>query len=595
MAAPLEKLNGEDAKIFNKLIEIATALSAELNHNRLMEKILSEAQGICMADGGTLYLRTDDNKLKFSIMRTVSKGIAIGGESGTEIPFPPLNLHDPETNNPNLNNVASYVAHTKKSVNIPDVYKTKDFDFSGTKEFDKGNGYRSKSFLTVPLVNHVGNTIGVMQLINAQDPETNQIIPFSTEIMPLIEALSSLAAVALEKQILLDAQRALLDSFIELVAGAIDAKSHYTGNHCQRVPVLAKMLAEAACDSTEPIFKDFNLTEEEKYELHIGAWLHDCGKVTTPEYVVDKATKLEAIYDRIHEIRMRFEVLKRDAAIECLEALIKGEEDEAALRKKLDERLKQLDNDFAFIAETNIGGEFMSPEKVEKINKLAEVKWTRTLDDRIGISQDELNRKNRNPKKEPPVEESLLSDRDEHIFLRTDAAKYGENNPHGFKLDVPEHEYNRGEIYNLCIPNGTLTKEDYFKIKDHIMQTIIMLEKLPFPKHLARAPEYASGHHENMINTGYPKKLGKGDMTIPARIMAIADIFEALTAADRPYKKAKKLSESIKILSSMKKDQHIDPDIFELFLKSGVYKTYAEKFLKPEQIDGVDISKYVDS
>jgi len=275
--------------------------------------------------------------------------------------------------------------------------------------------------------------------------------------------------------------------------------------------------------------------------------------------------------------------------------LIKGEEDEAALRKKLDERLKQLDNDFAFIAETNIGGEFMSPEKVEKINKLAEVKWTRTLDDRIGISQDELKRKNRSPKKEPPVEESLLSDRDEHIFLRTDAAKYGENNPHGFKLDVPEHEYNRGEIYNLCIPNGTLTPEDYFKIKDHIMQTIMMLEKLPFPKHLARVPEYASGHHETMINTGYPKKLGKDDMTIPARIMAIADIFEALTAADRPYKKAKKLSESIKILSFMKKDQHIDPDIFELFLKSGVYKTYAEKFLKPEQIDDVDISKYVDS
>ena len=595
MTTPEKSPEPGSSNSFAKLIEIGIALSAERDHNKLMETILLEAKSICNADGGTLYLRTEDNKLRFVIMRTDSKGIAMGGTTGKDIPFPPQNMYDPETGEPNHKNVASHVALTGESVNIPDAYEADDFDFTGTKKFDEGNDYRSKSFLTVPLKNHDGEVIGVVQLLNAQTSETNEVIPFSGEVQPLIEALSSQAAVALDNQMLLDAQKKLLDSFIGLIAGAIDAKSAYTGGHCQRVPVLAKMLAQAACDSQEPPFKDFSFSEDETYELHIGAWLHDCGKVTTPEYVVDKATKLETIYDRIHEVRMRFEVLKRDAVIKYLEALIEGGGDSDALRQELDERLSQLDDDFAFIAETNIGGEFMAPDKVERAKQIAEIKWTRTLDDRLGVGHEELKRMERTPKQELPAEENLLSDKEQHIFYRTDQERYGEDNPFGFKLDVPEHEYNRGEVYNLCIPRGTLTPEDHFKIKDHIMQTIMMLEQLPFPKHLRKVTEYAGGHHETMIGTGYPKKLNKDEMTLPARIMAIADIFEALTAADRPYKKAKKLSESVKILSFMKKDQHVDSDIFELFLKSGIYKEYADRFLLPEQIDEVDISQYLDS
>ena len=597
MEEPANRVPSEDglADSFARLIEIGIALSSERNHDRLMEMILLEAKGICNADGGTFYLRTDDNKLKFTIMHTDSKGIARGGTTGKGIPFPPQNMYDPETGEPNHKNVASHVALTGRSVNIHDAYETDEFDFTGTKKFDEGNNYRSKSFLTVPLKNHEGEVIGVIQLLNARDAKTGEVIPFSQKIQPLIEALSSQAAVALDNQLLLDAQKKLLDSFIELIAGAIDAKSTYTGGHCQRVPVLAKMLAEAAADSTEPPFADFTMTEDEKYELHIGAWLHDCGKVVTPEYVVDKSTKLETIHDRIHEVRMRFEVLKRDVVIEYLESLIDGGEDAEKLRDELNARLNRIDNDFAFIAETNVGGEFMAPEKAERVKQIAGIKWTRTLDDRLGISHEDLKRKERSPAQTLPVEENLLSDKPEHIFYRTDADKYAEGNPHGFKLDVPEHEYNRGEVYNLCIPRGTLTKEDHFKIKGHIMQTIMMLEQLPFPKHLKRVPEYAGGHHETMIKTGYPKKLAKDEMTLPARIMAVADIFEALTAADRPYKKAKTLSESVKILSFMKKDQHVDSDIFNLFLKSGIYKEYAERFLLPEQIDEVDIAKYLDS
>ncbi|MBT6095929.1 MAG: GAF domain-containing protein [Rhodospirillaceae bacterium] len=578
---------------FQRLIEVGIALSAERDTNRLMERILLEAKDICNADGGTLYLRTEQDALKFEIMRTDSLDIALGGTTGKEITFPPLRMYDPETGAENRKNVATWAAISGTSVNIKDAYEADDFDFTGTKKFDEGMGYRSKSFLTVPLKNSQQEIIGVLQLLNAKDRETGEVIAFGTDIQPLIEALSSQAAVALDNQQLLEGQKKLLDSFIELIASAIDAKSPYTGGHCQRVPELTKMLANAASESTEGLYADFELTEDQWYELHISAWLHDCGKVTTPEYVVDKSTKLETIYDRIHEIRMRFEVVKRDATIEYMKAIIDGG-DPDALRVELEERLAKLDDDFAFIAESNLGGEFMAPERVDRVKEIADIEWTRTLDDRAGVSFEELKRKERAPAPQLPIVEKLLADRDDHIIYReSPATAAADDNPYGFQLDVPENKFNMGEVYNLCIGRGTLTEEERFIINDHIVQTIVMLEQLPFPKHLKKVPEFAGGHHEKMDGTGYPKKLNEEDMSLPARIMAIADIFEALTAADRPYKPPKKLSDSIKIMSFMKKDAHIDANLFELFLTSGVYKEYAECFLDPSQIDEVDISQYL--
>ncbi len=595
------EVSGENGQIdlgeinFHRLIEIGIALSAERDHDRLMERILLEAKDICNADGGTLYLRTDDNRLKFVIMRTDSLGIALGGTTGKEITFPPLPLHNLETGEPNHKNVATHVALSGESINIQDAYDSTEFDFSGTKKFDEGTGYRSKSFLTVPLKNHQGEIIGVLQLLNAQARDSGDVIHFDKSIQPLVEALSSQAAVALDNALLLEAQKALFRAFIDLIASAIDAKSPYTGGHCQRVPELTMMIADAAVSSNDGVFADFTLTSEEREELEISAALHDCGKVTTPEYVVDKATKLETIYDRLHEIRMRFEVAKRDAEIEYLKQVIDGG-DADALKADLDERLVKLDDDFAFIAESNVGGEFMAPERVERVKEIASVTWMRTLDDRIGLSYEEAKRKARTPAPSLPAMEHLLADREDHIIYRDggEGDTYGDENPFGFKLDVPEHRYNMGEAYNLCIGRGTLTEEERFKINDHIVQTIIMLETLPFPKHLKRVPEYAGGHHEKMDGTGYPKKLNRDQMTLPARIMAIADIFEALSAADRPYKAPKKLSDCIKIMSFMKKDAHIDGDLFQLFLESGVYKTYAERFLQPEQLDDVDIEPYLE-
>jgi HD-GYP domain-containing protein (c-di-GMP phosphodiesterase class II) len=581
-----------DAGRYRKLIDLGIALSAELNHDRLMEMILLDAKALSNADGGTLYLRTEDDTLAFQIVRNDSLDIAIGGTTGAEIPFAPLPLYDPETGEPNHHNVATHVALNGRTIAIEDAYTSSEFDFSGTRKFDEGTGYRSTSFLTVPLKNHEEEVIGVLQLLNAQDAK-GKVVPFGDDIRPLIEALASQAAVSLNNQMLIQAQKDLLDAFIELIAGAIDSKSPYTGGHCQRVPELTKMLTRAACEDAKR-FAEFDLTEEEWYELHIAAWLHDCGKVTTPEYVVDKATKLETIYDRIHEVRMRFEVLKRDAEIAALKAQIAGG-DESELRAGLERTWAELDEEFAFVAECNIGGEFMADGKIERLKQIAARTWMRTLDDRLGISYDEAKRKKRTPARALPAEEMLLDDRDDHIVHRDAVDLLAPDNKWGFKMAVPAHKYNLGEVYNLSIARGTLTAEDRYKINDHIVQTIIMLEALPFPKHLRRVPEFAGGHHEKMDGTGYPKRLMGGEMSIPARIMAIADIFEALTAADRPYKTPKKLSEAVKIMSFMEKDAHIDPELFKLFLESGVYKEYAERFLDPAQIDEVDIGAYVNA
>jgi len=586
-----------DQASFKRLIDIGIALSAEKNPDRLMETILLEAKSIGSADAGTLYIRTKQDQLTFAIVRTDSLGIAQGGTSGVDITMPAVDMYKlDEAGQHQLNhqNIVSHVALTGETINTHDAYDSQAFDFTGTKKFDESTGYRSKSFLTIPLKNRQDHVIGVLQLLNSLDPLNGEVVPFSDDIEPLVEALASQAAVALENQNLIESQKNLLDSFIELMAGAVDAKSPYTGGHCQRVPELTEMLTQAACDSVLPAFSEFNLTEEEWYELHIAAWLHDCGKVTTPEYVVDKATKLETITDRLHEIRLRFEVVKAEAVIDYQRQLLAGATDAEGLKQTLDARLAQLDEDFAFVAECNLGGEFMAQDRLARLQQIADIEWTRTLSDRIGLAHEEVARKSLTPEPVLPTREKLLVDRLDHIIAHDKEVHAADpGNSYGFQVEVPEHKFNLGELYNLSIPRGTLTPEERFKINDHMVQTIVMLEALPFPPHLERVPEIAGGHHEKMDGTGYPKRLYAGEMSVPARIMAIADVFEALTAADRPYKTPKKLSESVKIMSFMVKDQHLDGEIFELFLRSGVFRQYAEKFLLPAQLDDVDISKYL--
>jgi HD-GYP domain-containing protein (c-di-GMP phosphodiesterase class II) len=473
---------------------------------------------------------------------------------------------------------------------VDDAYDRTDYDFSGTRAFDEENNYRSKSLLTVPLKPRGGEIIGALQLVNAMDEKSGEIIPFGREMVSFIEALAAQAATALYNRTLLEKQEALMDSLIQLMAGAIDAKSQYTGAHCKRVPTLARMLAEEACKADSGVLEEFSFTTRDEWrEFEIGAWLHDCGKVITPEYVVDKATKLETIYNRIHEVRTRFEVLLRDAEIAHLKALLEGA-DPAGAVKELELIREELFNDFEFVAASNVGGEFMADEDIGRLKDISARTWQRNFDIRKGLSHIEEERFSSEP--DAPCEERLLSDKEFHVVPR-DAEMSHVYRDGNFQVDIPDDLYNQGELYNLSIQKGTLTDEERFKINEHVMQTIVMLEQLPLPTHMKRVPEYAGTHHENLRGCGYPRKLSSEEISIPARIMAIADIFEALTAADRPYKKPKSLSEAIKILSYFKKDNDIDPVLFDLFLTSGIYRRYAEQFLKPEQIDEVDIEAYL--
>jgi HD-GYP domain-containing protein (c-di-GMP phosphodiesterase class II) len=518
-----------------QLNAIGASLSAERDIHRLLETILTAAKTITRADGGTLYRLTDERTLRFEIVRTSSLKYYLGGTTGNPVPFYPIQLY--QDGKPNHGMIAAYSALTGKTVNIADAYSTEGFDFSGTRAFDQKTGYRSKSFLTVPMRNYEREIIGVLQLINAQDPDTGEIVPFSASDQRLAESLASQAAIALTNRMLINQLEHLFESFINLINNAIDEKSPYTGGHCQRVPVLTMMLAEAVNDTTEGPLKDFQMTDKDRYELKIAGLLHDCGKITTPVHIVDKATKLETIFDRIHLIDTRFEVLKRDAEIASLKKrMAMGRLDEAEEEKRLKNRLRELDEDRKFLHACNVGTERMREEDMDRVRRIAAYR----LRDMQGH---------------------------EVSFLTED------------------------EVKNLTIRSGTLTEEERKIINHHIVATIRMLEALPWPRHLANVPEYAGGHHERMDGRGYPKGLKREQMSVQARCMGIADIFEALTAKDRPYKKGKTLSESLEILGKFKENGHIDPDLFDVFVREKVYRRYAEMFLDPDQIDAVDESK----
>ncbi len=451
--------------------------------------------------------------------------------------------------------------------------------------------------LTIPIIFFATNIIVrpikalIVENEKIKNRQFDKVANIDTNILEFLELSSSFVSMSNSIQEYQKAQEELLDSIVKLIAEAVDAKSAYTGGHCKRVPEIAQMLLHEANLSQDGVFKDFKLdSQDELREFEIGAWLHDCGKVTTPEYVVDKSTKLETINNRIHEIRTRFEVLWRDAQVDYLSSQLSGKNKDESLKILKQTQEKLVDN-FSFIANANIGGEFMSQEKQKRIREIADQEWERNFDDSLGLGELEMMRYDKNSSQKLPAKEKLLSDKKQHIIKR-EFFNYEAYKEDGFKESIPENLYNYGEIYNLCIEKGTLSPEERYKINEHVILSIKMLEKIPFPSHMTKIPEYAGTHHETLIGTGYPRQLTKEDLSIPARVMAIADIFEALTASDRPYKKAKTLSESIKILSFMVKNQHIDEDLFKLFLRSGLYKTYAEKYLKAQQIDDVDVEQY---
>ncbi|GAA4421926.1 HD-GYP domain-containing protein [Acidovorax lacteus] len=523
----LEQLNG-----------IGAALSRERDIDRLLENIVEAARAITGADGGTLYSVSDDGRfLRFEIVRTASLGLHLGGTAGKVTGFPELPLHLPD-GQPNDSLVAAYAAIHDRTVNIEDAYCQEHFDFSGTRAFDERTGYRSHSFLTVPMKNHERELIGVMQLINATDPQTGAVQPFTSTDQSLVESLASQAAIALTNRLLISQLEKLFESFVNLINVAIDEKSPYTGGHCQRVPALTMLLAEAADRTTEGPLADFRMGERDRYELKMAGLLHDCGKITTPVHVVDKATKLQTLYDRIGLIDTRVEVLKRDAELAALrqQLALRPVADaaaEAQVQAGLQAQLQALEDDRAFLRRANQGQEVMPEADRQRVRDLA--------------------------------------------------TAYQWRNPDGVLTSFLTAE----EVENLSIRSGTLTQAERDVINHHIVATIKMLETLPWPRHLRNVPEYAGGHHERMDGRGYPRGLTREQMSWQARMMGIADIFEALTAADRPYKSGMSLSQALAIMARMRDNGHIDPDLFEVFVREQVYRRYGEQFLDPAQIDTV--------
>ena len=531
----------EIAQRLDQLTELSVELSKNRNMPVLLEHILRVAKGMTHADGGTLYRVSEDKRhLCFHISINDSLQMYQGGISGQPIEIAPIPLYD-ERGNKNLSSVAAYAANFGLSINIQDIYQADVFNFSGMRGFDTKFGYHSQSFLTVPMQDHEGDLIGVLQLINALDPNSGQVRTFSETDQRFIEALSSQAAIAITNQLLMLQLEKLFEALVNMINIGIDEKSPYTGRHCQLVPELTMMLAEAVHNTETGPLASFQMTEQDRRELWLAGLLHDCGKITTPVHVVDKATKLETICDRIATIDTRFEVLKRDVEIEALQkkcALLSqgctaDNPQLAQIDQQMQEQLKQVEADRDFIRLANIGGESMKPADKERVAQIAQYRW---------------------------------------------------RDPDGFESGF----FDPDEMVNLCIPFGTLTTDEREVINNHISVTIRMLESLPWPKHLRNVPEYAGGHHERMDGKGYPRGLKREQMSVQARLMAIADIFEALTASDRPYKKGKSLSESLYILGKFRLNGHIDPDLFDVFIRQKIYIQFAHRFMDPKQIDEID-------
>lgn len=521
-----------------KLAEIGLALSAEGDTNKLLEMIVDAARDLSQADAGTLYiLDSKTNTLRFEILQNDTMGTRMGGESGDEITLPPVPIE--VGGKPNYTNVSSYVAISGETVNIADVYEAEGFDFTGPRKYDEATGYKSQSMLVIPMRNHEDDIIGVLQLLNAKDVDTGEVVPFSSDYVDLIGSLASQAAVALTNTQLVQDLKNLLYSFIKSIAAAIDEKSPYTAGHIDRVVTLTMMIAEEVNASDSGLFEDINFTEDELEELKLAAWMHDIGKITTPEYVVDKHTKLETIHDRIELIETRFDLVEqtmRRAHLEKkLQLLQLGEKDHKLLEEmdlQVEQSVAKLKEDKEFVANCNVPKEFMDDEKIKRIVEIASQKYE--------------------------IEGKV------HYYLTAD------------------------EAANLSIRKGSLTDKERHVIENHALVTKKMLSALPFPKKLARVPEFASGHHEKLDGSGYPSGLTSEELSLQSRIMAIADIFEALTAKDRPYKEPMKLSQAINILDFMRKDGHIDPDLHHLFMRTEIFSKYAKKELNPEQVDYTD-------
>lgn len=503
---------------FDRIIEINNEFSSQLDKDKLFEMILTLTRDLTHCEAGTLYILSKDKKyLDFKIIQNIPLNIQMGYKK-EKINWDSLPLYL-EDGKENKKMVAVVSALEKKIVNIPDVYSCDDYNFEGTKKFDSITGYRSESMLVIPLINHEEDIIGVLQLIN-KTKISNKIIAFNKEDENILKALASQAAMALTNSQLISSLEEFLNAYVSTIAQAIDAKSKHTRNHIGKVAKISKMLAEAI-NKDQKIYKNINYKENDYKQIELAAWMHDIGKISTPESIIDKGTKLEAIIDRIELIVYKFEIIKKDLEISHLRNEITKEE--------YTKSIKLLEDDLNFLKLTNFGTEFMNDENVERVISISKKQFT--IDGK---------------------QQALL---------------------------------NADEIENLTIRKGTLTQEEKNIMNNHAQLSYDMLSKLPFPKKYQDVLNIAVNHHEKLNGKGYPRALTEKDLTLEDRIMILSDIFEALTSNDRPYKHGKKLSEVFDILFKMANFGEIDLQLLEFFYNNEILKEYAKEELQVNQID----------
>ena len=543
------------------------AIDGKNNADDIIAEAMSFAASIANADGCFFFSVTQGSFLNLIYSNISSIATSLSGTSNMRM-FPSVYL--PDVKNKQNKKPAEICAINQEIINSPNIFNEANIDTSSFAEFDQLNNYITISVLAFPVFNSKHSLVGVAQFINATDTK-GKIIKFTQDDQEKMMAICQVIAVVLERKQLSESYTQLLEAFVDVLAKAIDAKSPYTGLHCQKVPIITRMLATAAVQSNEGKLKNFEMSDNDWYALHIASWLHDCGKIITPEYIIDKASKLETINNRIHEIRNRFEILRRDAHIEYLQKRLHNIDTKENLQAEFVAKVKQLNDDFEFIGKCNIGDEALTKQDLERIDKIAEQKFVRYFSRMVGLSWSEKKLINTPSTYAAPEVEAVLQDRPEQIAAF----------------------YNQGELTNIKIKQGTINATEREKINEHIITTINMLKNLPFPPELSNIVEYAGAHHERVDGKGYPNGLTGEQMSIPAKIMAIADVYEALTAKDRPYKEPKKLSEVLKIMQEMKNSGHLDPELYELFIKSGVYMDYAKEYIDKDQIDDINPEEFL--
>ncbi len=512
-------------KHIDRLTEIGLSLSSKKELDDIFDMILQESLFFTNADGATIYTLSENKKyLNFEVVYNKTLEINLSRLKGN-LNWMPIPLFD-ENSSPLMKTQAAYVAHTGEIKCYDDIYKQTQFVTTGTKRYDKKNNYRTKSVLALPLKSHENDVIGVIQLINPIN-ENGEIDVFSNEDIHVINSLASLAGIALNNRQLIKGLESLILQFVSSIAQAIDRKSKYTGAHIQRVGVISKELVNVI-QNDKKIFPNKTFSQDEIQEIRLAALMHDFGKIITPEFIMDKSTKLEAVIDGISVVEERcnliINIVKKDKEI----AELKNEP-----LKKFDKIVKEIEIFKVFINIMNSGAEFMSDEFVQELEEIYKFRY--------------------------------FSNDTEYRILTDD------------------------EYEKLSVRKGTLTKDEIGKMQEHAQTSYNILSSLTFPKKYKNIPIYASLHHEKLNGKGYPFHYTAEQIPFPARIIAIADIFEALTATDRPYKKGKTIMETLTILAKMASNNEIDSSILDVLIDSNYIFEYFEKFFnvkyKKEDVD----------